>query len=175
INFGVPLLDPESKLVAPVAKVAPRDPIAAESIAKWDTYDPETPGSSELCYFFELVGDSADRTRVLLHNAAGNHGVSLSFDKNQLPYFTQWKSRQAAVDGYVTGLEPAVNFPNIRSFEKEKGRVEILQPGESRKFEITIEAHDTTASVDAARAEVAKLQEGIETEVYQQPNPEWSP
>ena len=174
INFGVPLLDAGSKLVAPVAKVAPRDALAAESIGSWNTYEAETPGSSELCYFFELVGDAADRTRVLLHNAAGNQGVSLSFDKNQLPYFTQWKSRQAAADGYVTGLEPATNYPNARSFEKEQGRVEVLEPGESRQFEITIEAHDSAASVEAARAKVAKLQRGAETEVYQQPNPDWS-
>lgn len=173
-NFGVPLLDADSKLVAPVAKVAPRGAAEAERIADWDTYDPQTPGSSELCYFFELVGDDAGRTRVLLHNAAGNQGASLAFDKNQLPCFTQWKSRQAAVDGYVTGLEPAVNFPNARSFEKEKGRVDVLQPGESRAFEITIEAHATAQEVEAARAEVAKLQEGTETEVYQQPNPDWS-
>ncbi len=175
INFGVPLLDCDSKLVAAVAKVAPRDAVAAERIADWDTYDPQTPGSSELCYFFELVGDASGRTRVLLHNAAGNHGVSLSFDKNQLPYFTQWKSRQAAADGYVTGLEPAINFPNVRGFEKEKGRVDTLQPGESRQFEITIEAHAASASVEAARAAVAKLQEGTELQICQQPNPDWSP
>lgn len=174
INFGVPLLNAGSKLVAPVATVAPRDAAAAESIDTWDTYDPQTPGSSELCYFFDLVGDSTGRTHVLLHNAAGNQGVSLAFNKNQLPYFTQWKSRQAAADGYVTGLEPAINFPNARSFEKEKGRVDVLQPGESREFEITIEAHDSAASVEVAKAEIAKLQAGTKPDIRQKPNPDWS-
>ena len=30
---------------------------------------------------------------------------------------------EACSDGYVTGLEPATNFPNIKSFEKKMGRV----------------------------------------------------
>ncbi len=175
INFGVPLLDADSKLVAPVAKVSPRDAIAAEKINTWDSYDPPTPGVGELCNFFELVADAKGNTRVLLHNAAAKHGVSLLFNKTQLPYFTQWKNYQAAADGYVTGLEPGTNFPNRRGFEEEKGRVDVLQPGESRQFQITIEAHASAASVEVARAAVAKLQEGTEPQVCQQPNPDWAP
>ena len=174
-NFGAPLLDAGSKLVAPVAKVAPRDDYAAKKIADWDTYEPQTPGSSELCNFFDLIADAAGHTRVLLHNAAGNQGASILFDKSQLPYFTQWKNRQAITDGYVTGLEPATNFPNPRPFEKEKGRVAVLQPGESRVFELTIEAHDSSEKVDDARAAVAKLAAGTATEVLQQPNADWAP
>ena len=174
INFGAPLLDPGSKLVAPAAKVAPRDAYAAQSIADWDTYDPETPGSCELCNFFDLDADATGQTRVLLHNAAGNQGVSVLFNKNQLPCFAQWKSRQAIADGYVTGLEPATNFPNPRPFEEKKGRVAVLQPGESRIFEITIEAHDSATAVDEARTAVEKLAEGLVTKVLQQPDADWS-
>ena len=47
--------------------------------------------------------------------------MSIKFNKRQLPCFTLWKNRQAAVDGYVTGLEPATNYPNPKPFEKEKG------------------------------------------------------
>ena len=108
------------------------------------------------------------------HNAAGNQGVSVKFNKNELPCFTQWKNRQALVDGYVTGLEPAVNFPNVKSFEKQQGRVVMLAPGESRTFEVTIEAHTDTAAVDAAKAAVAELQQGVTPEVLDQPDPNWS-
>ena len=174
INFGSPLLDPESKLVAPVVKVAPRDNYAAQCIDAWDTYDPEMPGSSEICNFFELAADADGQTRVLLHNAAGNQGASLQFNKNQLPCFTQWKNRQAVADGFVTGLEPATNFPNPRPFEEEKGRVIVLQPGESRDFQITIEAHESAAKVEAARAEIAKLAEAADIKVLQKPNADWS-
>jgi galactose mutarotase-like enzyme len=173
-NFGVPLLGPGSKAVLPVKKIAPRDAEAVGNLAEWDTYGPETPGSAEAVFFFDLAADADGQTRAVLRNAAGDRGVSLRFNKTQLPCFTLWKSRQAAVDGYVTGLEPAINFPNARSFEKEKGRVAVLAPGESRTFEITMEVHPDAPSVAAAEAAVAELQKGVQPEILQQPNPEWS-
>jgi hypothetical protein len=175
VNFGVPLLDPGSKAVLPVVKLAPRDAVAVENLAEWDTYGPETPGSSEAVFFAELAADADGRTRALLRNAAGNQGVSLQFNKSQLPCFTLWKSRQAAVDGYVTGLEPAINYPNFRSFEKQKGRVAELAPGESARFELAMEVHADAQSVAAAEEAVAGLQEGVTPEILAEPNPEWSP
>jgi galactose mutarotase-like enzyme len=174
VNFGTPLLDPGSKVVLPVAKVAPRDAVAVENISEWDTYGPETPGSSEAVFFFDLAADADGRTQTLLRNAAGNQGVSLKFSKRELPHFILWKNRQAEVDGYVTGLEPAINFPNTRSFEKQQGRVAVLAPGESRRFEITLEVHADASSVAAAESAVAKLQEAVSPEVLGQPDPNWS-
>ena len=174
VNFGTPLLDPGSKVVLPVKKVAPRDEVAVGNVAEWDTYGPESPGSAEAVFFFELVAAHDGRTQTLLRNAAGDRGVSLKFDRNELPYFTLWKNRQAAVDGYVTGMEPAINFPNVKSFEKKKGRVATLNPGETRRFELSIEAHGDAASVSAAETAVAEIQQSSTPEVLDRPNPEWS-
>lgn len=174
INFGVPLLGPGSKVVLPVKKVAPRDQVAAGNVEQWDSYGPESPGTPEAVFFADLAAGAQGQTRALLKNAAGNQGVSLQFDKNQLPCFTLWKNRQAATDGYVTGLEPGINFPNRKSFEKEKGRVVTLAPGQSRTFEIALEVHPDAASVAAAQQEVEKIQHGTKREILKQPNPEWS-
>jgi len=174
VNFGTPLLDPGSKAVLPVAKVAPRDEVAVGNLAEWDTYGPQSPGSVEAVFFFDLAADDDGSTQTLLRNAAGDRGVSLKFNKNDLPCFTLWKNRQAQPDGYVTGLEPAINFPNVKSFEKEKGRVAVLAPGESRTFELTIEAHGDAAAVKAAEREVARLQQSSTPQVLDQPDPEWS-
>jgi len=174
VNFGTPLLDPGSKAVLPVAKVAPRDEVAVGNLAEWDTYGPQSPGSVEAVFFFDLAADDDGSTQALLRNAAGDRGVSLKFNKNDLPCFTLWKNRQAEADGYVTGLEPAINFPNVKSFEKEKGRVAVLAPGESRTFELTIEAHGDAAAVKAAEQNVARLQQSSTPQVLDQPDPEWS-
>ena len=174
VNFGVPLLNPGSKAVLPVTKIAPRDAEAVGNLAEWDTYGPETPGSSEAVFFFELAADGEGQTQALLRNAAGSQGVSLLFNKNQLPCFTLWKSRQAAIDGYVTGLEPALNYPNRKSFEKEKGRVVTLGPAESRTIELRLEGHADAESVSAAERAVAKLQEGATPQIFDGPNPAWS-
>jgi galactose mutarotase-like enzyme len=174
VNFGPPLLSPGARVVLPVAKVAPRDDVAVGNAPEWDVYGPETPGSPEACFFFELLGDDAGRTQALLRSADGARGVSLKFNKNQLPCFTLWKNRQAAADGYVTGLEPAINFPNPKTFEKEKGRVAVLAPGESRTFEVQIEVYADAAGVATAEQAVAALQRRAAPQVSDEPDPEWS-
>jgi len=174
-NFGIPLLNPGSKVVLPVAKMAPRDAAGVGNLNQWDTYGPETPGAPEAVFFFDLAADAAGNTQALLHNASSEQGVSLKFNKTQLPCFTLWKNRQGAADGYVTGLEPATNFPNRKSFEKQQGRVIVLAPGESRTLEVTVEAHPDAPSVAAARKAVVELQRGVTPEILPQPDPEWSP
>jgi len=174
INFGDPTLDPGSKLVVPAAKVAPRDQSAVGNVPDWDTYAPPTPGIPEAVFFFELLGDPDGNTRALLRNAAGNQGVSVRFNKNQLPCFTQWKNRQMETDGYVTGLEPGINFPNVKSFEKQQGRVITMEPGASRTFELSLEVHPNAASVAEAEAVVAAIAGNTKPEVLGLPDPGWS-
>jgi galactose mutarotase-like enzyme len=174
INLGLPLVDPGSKLVMPVAKLAPRSGDEWESVETWDTYGPETPEAEGVCFFAKLHADQDGRTRVVLHNAARKQGLSVVYDTNQLPCFTQWKNAQPEADGYVTGLEPATNYPNERPFEEEKGRVVTLQPGESFSHEIALEAHADAKSVTAALEEVAKLQAAGKPEILADPDPDWS-
>lgn len=174
-NFGLPLVGPGAKVVLPVRKMAPRDAAGVGNLDQWDTYGPQTPGAPEAVFFFDLAADAAGATQATLRNAAGSQGVTLRFHKSQLPYFTLWKNRQAAIDGYVTGLEPAINFPNGRTFEKEQGRVAVLAPGESRSFEVSLEVHADAAGVEAAERAVAELQQGVAPEILPQPLAEWSP
>jgi galactose mutarotase-like enzyme len=174
INFGVPLLGPGAKAVLPVAKMAPRDAVGAENLSEWDTYGPESPGTPEAVFFFELAADAHGNTQTLLKSADGTRGVSLAFNKTQLPFFTLWKNRQAATDGYVTGFEPAINFPNTKSTEKASGRVVTLAPGESRSFEIELTAYGDADGVTAATQAVTAIQKGTEPEILDQPNPGWS-
>jgi hypothetical protein len=175
VNFGVPLLDSGSKAVLPVRKVAPRDAVAVGNVPEWDTYGPPTPGSIEAVFFMDLAAAADGQTQALLRNAARSQGVSLKFNKTQLPCFTLWKNRQAAADGYVTGLEPATNFPNVRSFEKQQNRVVVLPPGASRSFELTLEVHPDAASVAAAEQAIVGLQQGVQPQVLDKPDPQWSP
>ena len=155
-------------------RLAPRDAVAAADLPTWNLYGPETPGSQEVCFFMEPAGDADGNTQVLLHNSAATQGVSLKFNTRQLPCFTIWKNREAACDGYVTGLEPATNFPNIKSFEKQMGRVVELGPGQSRSFAVELEPLADAAGVQAAAAAIARLQQGTAAEILAQPDPRWS-
>lgn len=175
INFGWPLLDPGSHVILPIKRLAPRDAVAAAEIDRWDQYGPETPGKPETAYFIEPLGDGKGHTLATLYNESATRGVRVGFNVNELPFFTLWKNEQPSRDGYVTGLEPAVNFPNRRSFEKTKGRVITLQPDESRVFNVSITALCTSDAVAAARAEILQLQGGVAPEILRQPYPDWSP
>jgi galactose mutarotase-like enzyme len=172
-NFGSPILDAGATLVVPAKTVVPRNARAAEDVARWNHFSAEQPGYAEQVYFMEPLGDPQGNTRAVLKNAHGNQGVSLQFNRRQLPCFTLWKNTVAAADGYVTGLEPGTNFPNPRSFEQENGRVITLKPGESRTFDVQFELLGDAAEVRKAVDAVAALQQGVETRVYNQPQPGW--
>lgn len=175
VNFGPPLLDAGAKVVAPIKLLAPMTPRAAEGIETWDTYGAEEAGFTEQVYLFELAADAQGETRTLLRNAHGNFGASLAFNVRELPCFTVWKSTQMAADGYVTGLEPGVNYPNQRPFEAEQGRVVQLAGGEQRTFQLALEAHPDAASVAQAEQSIAALQQGSQPKVHDRPAKPWSP
>ena len=159
----------------PVKKLAPRDAAAMVDLPDWTVYKPPVPGMAEAAIYFELAADADGRTQAVLCGAAGDRGVSLKFNNKQLPCFTLWKNRQADSDGYVTGLEPAINFPNTKSFEKRQGRVAVLAPGESRAYEVALEVHADAASLKAAVQSVEALQAGVTPEICAEPDPAWAP
>jgi hypothetical protein len=173
INFGLPLLGPGATFVAPVKTLVPRNARSAEGLETWQTYGPPQAGFAEQVYFAELA-DVDHQSRVLLKNAGGDLGASLTFDRRQLPCFTLWKNTGALEDGYVTGLEPATNFPNPRSFEGEQGRVVKLQPGAHAEFDLAISLHDDSASVAQAEREIEALQAGSAPKIFPSPQPGWT-
>jgi hypothetical protein len=174
-NMGRPFLEPGAKFVAPIIAVAPRDRVAAGGIDSFDTYSAPLAGYAEEVYYFELAAGSNGRTQTLLRNADGDKAVSVSFDRRQLPCFALWKNTQAEADGYVTGLEPATNFPNLKEFERKQGRVIVLPPGETHTARVEIAVHATPEEVLAVEQEIAALQRGHELKIHRHPQPEWSP
>lgn len=173
INFGEPLLDAGSRLVAPVKTLVPRDARAAEGIANWDSYPAPVAGYEEQVYFFELLADAQGQTRTLLKNAHGTRGVSLVFNKKQLPWFTLWKDTAATADGYVTGLEPGTNFPNPRSYEGEQQRVAKIPAGGKIEYDVKMEFHGAAPQVEAAEKAIAALQGSEKPKIFSTPQDKW--
>jgi galactose mutarotase-like enzyme len=173
INFGLPLLDAGSRVIAPVKTLVPRTARAASAVKAWDSYSAPEPGFDEMVYFFELNAAEDGSTQTLIKNAHSTRGVSLSFNKKQLPWFSLWKDTAGEADGYVTGLEPGTNFPNPRSFEKSKDREVKLAPGQTQTFEIRVEVHGNADEVKNAEAAVAKIQAGRQPKIFYQPQADW--
>jgi hypothetical protein len=174
INLGAPLLGAGAMVVAPVKTLVPRNARAAEGVATWDTYGPPEPGFAEQVYMMELLADARGLTWVLLKSPHGERGLSLQFNLQQLPRFTLWKCTQASEEGYVTGLEPGVNFPNPRSYEKGQGRVIQLAGGERRVFEIGFLIHPDAKSVANAEGAIRQLQAAAKPTIHSQPVSGWT-
>jgi hypothetical protein len=170
INYGETLLEKGARMVAPFKQVAPRDPRSAEGIQSFDQYGAPEVGFVEQAYLYELIGKRGSReTMTMLRNAAGTQASLLRFSLKDLPCFTLWKNTAGKADGYVTGLEPATNYPNSRRFERDKGRVMSLSGGESHTMKIVIETLDTKKAVHAAESEIKQLQKMAKAKVHPQP------
>ena len=158
-NFGPPYLGEGSEFAAPIETLAPRDPRAVEGLDRWQTYGPPEPGFAEQAYLARLRGEGPDgRTLALLKAPGGDKAVVLRFKRSQLPCFTLWKNTRGLREGYVTGLEPATNFPNPKPFEEARGRVVPLAPGGSYLAETVLEVLDQDEAIAAVEAEIKAIQ-----------------
>ena len=170
INYGAPLLEKGSRMIAPFKQVAPRDPRSAAGIDTFDAYGAPQSGFVEQVYKYELAGKRGSReTMTMLRNATGDKASLLRFTLKDFPCFTLWKNTAGKADGYVTGLEPATSYPNSRRFEREKGRVITLAGGESRTTTLSIEALNKKKAIKAAEAEIKTLQKTAKAKVHRQP------
>jgi hypothetical protein len=174
-NLGPPFLEAGSRIVAPIREMAPQTPRAAESIDTYETYSGPTTGFSEQVYLYHLHGDANGRTLALLYNAAADRGFAVRCNIRELPCFTVWKNTAAVEDGYVTGLEPATNFPNFKGFERKNGRVKTLPPGGRWEATWSLEVFDTHEGVTGALKEIAALQAHGRAVIHRTPSPGLSP
>ena len=175
-NFGPPYLEEGSKVRVPARAVAPQTPRAAEGIGRFDTYGPPEPGFAEQVYHLDPIGDGdGGPTVAMLRTASGDKGVALRFATSQLPCFTVWKNLRGPSEGYVTGLEPATNYPNPRPFERDHGRYVELAPGASHSAEVVLQVLASTDDVSAVEAEIEALQAREAPKVFESPDEPYAP
>lgn len=157
INIGEPHLQAGASLVTRTESVRKRGSETPGEVSGWETYGPPVAGASEECYYTTLLGDDEGQTQLLLKNAEGDGGIGLRYNPQQLPCFTLWKNLVASEDGYVTGLEPATNFPECRSQEVAAGRVVALEPGESWSAEFAVDWLVSAEQVAMAEEKIGRL------------------
>jgi hypothetical protein len=174
-NFGPPFLDAGSRVLAPIRELAPQTPRAAEGIDTHDTYAGPVAGFAEQVYLYDLLADTRGHSLAVLITPNADRAVALRFSRRELPCFTVWKNTGAIEEGYVTGLEPATNYPNFKSFERKQGRVPLLPPGGRWECRWSIEVADHPSAVAALMAEVATLQAQAPAVLHRAPHQRFSP
>lgn len=174
INVGAPFLQAGSQFALPFEEMAPRDPRAAEGVDGFETYLGPTAGYSEQAYYFQPVCDDQGLTPALLTDSQGGVGFLVRFKTASLPCFTLWKNTQSEAGGYVTGLEPGINFPNFRAVEREQGRLRMVESGGSYETEFQISILNNSDSVDEVRQKITKLSEKSRSVIHETPHPRFS-
>jgi len=121
-NWGYPLFSNDSKLTISPKSTSVRGSNAPT--ASWNEFSEPIANFNEIVYLHELEADENKFSSYQLQNPSTGIGVKVSWLKEQLPCFTQWK--MTGEGEYVLGLEPGNCFPNGRATEIEKGRGNVL-------------------------------------------------
>jgi hypothetical protein len=173
-NQGAPFLEAGSRVVAPIKEMSPISSRAAEGIDTFDAYAGPTAGFAEQVYCYELLPDAAGRSLAMLYNSKADRALVVRMNSAELTCFTVWKNTAAMEDGYVTGLEPAINFPNFKSFERKQGRVRVLPPGGKWEAKWSLEVLESAASVSETLKEIVTLQAKARPIIHRVPHPHFS-
>jgi hypothetical protein len=151
INLGYPLLDAETRYVAPIRETV----WAAHAGEAYDRQDvgyrrasaPQT-NFREQVWQHEMMADAGGLTRVALLNDRLALGFVVETHDRQFPCHFQWQNLRAG--HYALGIEPATNHVLGRDFGEERGELIWLEHGEARQYDSTLRILDGKAALDAA-------------------------
>ncbi len=140
VNLGYPVVADGAKLITPPAEIVPRDEIARAGLDERTTFPAPQDGFAEHVFRHELLGGDAREVSASIVNPGfeptGGIGLTVSWDPRQLPRMWQW--RMLGPGMYLTGLEPANCHLSGRAAEREAGTLQELEPGESRRYGISV-------------------------------------
>ena len=113
-----------------------RDEDAARQMDCWDTMEAPVDGEAEAVFLHEMKADAGGIARAAVINEKLGLGICLEYEKKNLPYFMEWKSR--ASGDYVVGLEPSNSSVYGRAFHEKQGDLHMLDPFESETMNLTL-------------------------------------
>ena len=132
-NIGYPLLSENAEITIPSVCVSARNEHAKDGIKDCLKAQKPQAGYEEKCYYHSLIGN----TCVSVYNPDIDKCLSMYYNADELRYFTQWK--MMGEYDYVMGLEPGNCHPDGRNVMREQGKLEFLEPGEEKIYDITFE------------------------------------
>ena len=112
-------------------------------------------GGGEACGFIDMASDKDGYSLCGIHNPGLNLALSIRYDKTQLPAFTNWQHWGRGE--YVTGLEPGTNTPIGQAEARRQGKLIILEPGESRKYDLELEVLNDETQIRGLLTKIDKL------------------
>ncbi len=123
INIGYPLLSEKAIVTLDSKSMRPRNEIAEKGADSALLMEKPQVGYEEQCFYYDMNSGFAK-----IYNPDLGFGLSINYDVNELPAFTEWKLMKSGE--YVLGLEPGNVNPDGRDVVRKEGKLTILKPGE---------------------------------------------
>ena len=134
INLGFPLLQAESRLIAPSEEVIPRDEVATAGITEHTRFQAPAPGYAEQVFYHRMRAEADGFVKVVVVNDALGLGLQLRYRQEELSEFTQWK--QMGWGTYTLGIEPGNCRSEGRLAARERGALLELAPGQQLDYQV---------------------------------------
>lgn len=151
-NAGFPLIDDGSELLIP-ARATTTD--YGVPIAGYRRIGPPVPRAREACFEHELIAESDGAVPAGIVNRRLGVGLGVVSRISQLPYLTVW--RMLAEGMYGVALEPSTNRDAGRWDARERGELQMLEPAETRTYDVELAALRGQGDLDAFTARVEAL------------------
>jgi hypothetical protein len=104
-------------------------------------------GTGEACGFIDVTADRKGYCTIGLYNPKLGLAVATRYKKTQLPCMANWQ--HWGPSEYVTGLEPATNFPIGQSAARRQKKLIHLGPGKSRTYDLEISVLTKDTDINA--------------------------
>ena len=134
-NMGYPLLSENAVVSIPANSVKARNAHAEEDIENCLKMELPQADYEERCYYHD-VKEFGGIASVSIYNPDISKELKMSFDKNTLDYFTEWK--MMGEGDYVLGLEPGNCTPDGRDVMRKEGKLKFVEPGKTYETKIEI-------------------------------------
>lgn len=151
-NFGWPLVDEGSRLLWhgswEARETGAKNKLFKEGQAFKKCSAPLSihNGQGEEAAFIDVKSDPNGKCQCGVYNEHLGLAVSLSFQKSQLPWLTNWQHWGRGE--YVTGLEPGTHPPIGQHKARAQQQLILLKPGESRGYTLTLDVISQQAAIE---------------------------
>ncbi len=148
INPGFPVLNEGSRVHMRSRSRRPHYESSPPGEPEWRSYHGPTPGWALQVFVHDVEPDPDGTVRAALVNRGFGDGIGLliTHNKNQLPFVNQWK--QTGLGEYVTAIEPANCSVMGRVQNRADGTLQVLEPGETVEFDVSIGVLDGASAID---------------------------
>ena len=151
-NIGFPVVAPGARIIIASTSRQPLDDVSAAATDSWDVFTSPTVGANAEVFEHTLTPGGPTSAAIVNENdGTGPAGILIRWDAEQLPHLLQWRMLGRGM--YLTGIEPANCRGRGIAREAADGTIPILEPGESRKFDLRVQAagnNEQLASLVAA-------------------------